>query len=453
MKIRTKIAIWFTLIVGAILLIFALTIYYQSSKYRSQEFYTRINEKAYNTAKLFLEVDEVSTDLLRIIGMNMMTLSNEKIVIYDYNGKEIFRTKKEKEKLIDRAIIENIKTNNELRFNKNLEEGLGIVYSGKKNKIIIIAWAYDRYGYSKLRNLRLVLSIGLILSVITTMLVGWFFAGRALSPILIVIEQVDKITALNLSKRVDEGNGTDEIAHLAITFNQMLNRIEKAFELQKSFVSNASHELRTPLTSITGQLEVTLMKDRQNYEYVTTLKSVLEDIKSMNSLSNGLLDLAQANLDISKLKLKKVRIDELLWSIHNELTKRNDQNTINLNIINFPEEEASLVVLGSEQLLRTAVTNLIENACKFSSDKTCQLDFSTKKGLIILTCTDYGIGISEDEQKKILEPFYRGTNAKSFAGYGIGLSLANKIISLHKGELTIDSKLNKYTKISVTLPC
>jgi signal transduction histidine kinase len=195
------------------------------------------------------------------------------------------------------------------------------------------------------------------------------------------------------------------------------------------------------------------MKDRQNYEYVITIKSVLEDIKSMNSLSNGLLDLAQANLDISKLKLKKVRIDELLWSIHNELTKRNHQITINLNIINFPEEEASLVVLGSEQLLRTAVTNLIENACKFSSDKTCQLDFSTTKGLIILTCTDYGIGISEDEQKKILEPFYRGTNAKSFAGYGIGLSLANKIISLHKGELTIDSKLNKYTKISVTLPC
>ena len=94
-----------------------------------------------------------------------------------------------------------------------------------------------------------------------------------------VVKQVDKITISSLDMRVNEGNGTDEIAQLAITFNKMLKRLESSFEMQRSFVSNASHELRTPLTSITGQIEVSLMKSRTHEEYETILESVLKTLK------------------------------------------------------------------------------------------------------------------------------------------------------------------------------
>jgi two-component system sensor histidine kinase ArlS len=452
MKIRTKLALRFTIIVASILIFFALSIYYFSSSYREQEFYSRLKEKANNTAKLLIDVDEVSSDLLKIIDRNTASLPEERIVVYDYNNKEVYNSTDNESSQPDKEFLNAVRLKGEMKQSDESKELLGILFKGKYDRFVVIASANDKYGFGKIKNLRFILIIGLLVCVFVTMIAGWSYAGQALNPISNVVGQVDKITASNLNQRVNEGNGTDEIAQLSVTFNRMLDRIEEAFKLQKSFVSNASHELRTPLTSITGQLEVALIKKRSIEEYEKIIGSALEDINSLSKLTNGLLILAQVNMDVSALKLKEVRIDELLWLTRNELHKSKPSYKINIEIINVPENEKELTVLGSEQLLKSAILNLMDNACKFSPDKQVFVTFSLEKNNINLTFRDKGFGISENNLKNIFEPFYRGDNAKSIPGHGLGLSLTQKIIALHKGDMDIKSKENNFTIVAVSLP-
>lgn len=451
MKIRSRLALRFTFIVASILVIFAFTIYYFSSSYREQEFYSRLDEKAKNAAKLLIEVDEVNHDLLKIIDKNTASLPEEKVIIYNYLNKEIYNNMDDDSDNIDKNLLDKIRLEKEIRYKNGSEEVLAILYTGKYDRFVVIASAYDKYGLSKLKNLKIILLSGLLLCIIVIMLAGWIYSGQALSPISEVIRQVSNITAFNLNQRVSEGNGTDEIAQLAVTFNKMLDRIEEAFKLQKNFVSNASHELRTPLTAITGQIEVALMNKRSQEEYESVLISILEDICSLNKLTNGLLELTQANMGIEGIKLMDVRVDELLWQVKNELLKRNSNYKIHIQILNLPEDEANLTMLASEQLLKTAFINVIDNACKFS-EKEINITFSVNTNNIELNVKDYGIGISQSDIQKIFQPFYRAGNAKKYHGHGLGLALAQKIVFLHKGNLTIDSEINSHTTVKIIFP-
>lgn len=457
MKIRTKLALYFTLIVASILVLFAVSVYFFSSSYRQQQFYSRLKEKATNTAKLLIEIDEVSYDLLKIIDKNTVSLSNRRIVIYNAQNQKVYDdndTLINGNSSIDHtdAFLEIIRAKKEIKYQDGLKEVLALEYDGKKNHFVVIASALDIYGLRKLKNLKLILIGGLFACAIATTLAGWIYSGRMLRPIAEVVREVDKITVLNLNKRVNEGNGKDEIAQLSVTFNRMLDRIEEAFNLQKSFVSNASHELRTPLTAITGQIEVSLMKKRSPEEYESVLASVLDDTRSLNKLTNGLLELTHANMDITGIKLNSIRIDELLWQVKNEITKHNPSYKINLQISDLPEEESKLIMMGSEQLLKTAFSNIIENACKFSSGKEVNITFSVTHKSIVLNIKDLGIGISQAEKQRIFQPFFRGGNAKKYAGHGLGLALAQKIIHLHNGSLIIDSIVNSYTLVTITFP-
>jgi signal transduction histidine kinase len=252
--------------------------------------------------------------------------------------------------------------------------------------------------------------------------------------------------------RVNEGNGTDEIAQLAITFNKMLERLESAFEMQRSFVSNASHELRTPLTSITGQIEVSLMKPRTNEEYKSILESVLEDIKNMNALSNGLLDLAKASSDISAIALHNLRIDEILWETRAELIERKKDYKVAIKFSEPIEDEKELTILGNHHLLKIAMINLMDNACKFSPDKSVNVLLSAKGRYIVTEFIDNGMGIDTADMEKIFHPFFRSGNVKNIAGNGLGLSLSDKIIQIHRGKIAVDSRLHKGTTVTVCIP-
>jgi signal transduction histidine kinase len=448
MKIRTRLAIRFTLIVSSLLILFAGSIYYFSSSYRKQEFYSRLTEKANNYAQLIIKLDHSNPDLIKIIDKNTAYLTNENIIVYDANNKLLFNTIEHTDTL-SISFLNKIRKEKEIKYSINKIEVLAIRYQNEQFPFVVIVSALDKDGYNNLDNLKIVLLIGLIICVLFTMFAGWLYAGQALSPILDVITQVETIGASNLTQRVNEGNGTDEIAQMAITFNRMLSRIQYSFELQKSFVSNSSHELRTPLTSITGQLEVALMSSKTAEEYKNVLASILEDINSLNKLTNGLLDLAQAEMNVLKLELKKVRLDEVLWSTQNYMLKRHPDFKLNINIHNFPDDESKLTITGSEQLLRSAMINIMENAWKFSKNKEVNIDFSVTNEFIEISFLDNGIGISQEEIIKISQPFFRASNAKSFPGHGLGLPLVYKIIELHSGELIIDSKLNEFTKMTI----
>jgi len=453
LDIRTRLVFQFTLIVAAIIILLSISVYYFSASYRESSFYARLKDRAMTTGRLLIEVNEVDTTLLKIIDRNTINaFYDEKIVVYNHLNKEIYSSIDENTISVSKELLDNIRAQKEIRYHLGNNEVIGFIYSDRYNPYILIASASDQHGLRKLSNLKTILITGFFFSMILSIFAGWFYAGRALKPMKDVVTQVDKITISNLDLRVQEGNGTDEIAQLAITFNRMLERLEGAFEMQRGFVSNASHELRTPLTAITGQIEVSLMKKRSEQEYEAILQSVLEDIKNLGRLSNNLLDLAKASSDISEIKLKELRVDELLWQAYAELKKHNPEYNIRIIFDQDIDDEKKLIIFGNEHLIRSALINVMDNACKFSGNKSADTFLAVEGNRVKLKFSDEGIGIDKNEQDQVFQPFYRASNARNISGHGLGLSLTKKIIEIHKGEISIKSVLTKGTVISISFP-
>jgi methyl-accepting chemotaxis protein len=293
MKIKTKITFNFTLIVGALLLLFSIIVYFFSDYYREEQFYSRLKDKAMTTATLLFEVEEVDSVLLRIIqSADQTLLFEEKVIIYNKSFEKIYESREEIPPAFSIRDISNLKDHDMKRLKAQGSEILFLKIFEQGEEYYVFASAYDKYGYSKINNLLQIIVICLLTSISLLILAGRYFARKLLDPISNIIHQVEKIDMQNISSRVDGGRNKDEISILASTFNSMLERLEEAFVIQKNFVSNASHELRTPLTAIIGQIDVAMLKERNTEEYISTLKSIKEDISGFVELSNKLLLLA-----------------------------------------------------------------------------------------------------------------------------------------------------------------
>lgn len=451
MQIRTRLTFQFTIIVAFILLASFIAIYYFSAQYRESSFYSRLRDKANTTAELLLNVKEVDSTLLKIIDKNKKDLLfKENIAVYDYEGHRIYSSNDSVD-FSNPQIFDGIRKNSEMRWKNGDLELLGFKYLSAPKRFIVIAAATDRFGLSKLYYLENLLFISFFIILGVVGFTGWIYAGRSLRPISQIVTQVQNISAENLSARLDEGNRRDEIARLSATFNELLNRIEATFSVQKTFVANVSHELKNPLTIITSQLEVALLRDRTQEEYRKTLASVLDDIRQLNEVALRLLELARLGNSEQAMNFKPLRIDELLWQCREEIVEKHPGYRVVLSF-DLPEDERRLLVSGNEHLLKTAFKNLMDNACKFSSDKEATVSLSTTGDEIRVAFRDNGIGISSQDLPNIFQPFYRGSNTVSISGHGIGLSLVERIITLHRSRIGVTSKPGKGSTFSVVIP-
>lgn len=453
MNIRAKLTLQFSIIVASLLVLFSSAVFYFSATYRKEEFFSRLKDRALTTAKLLVTVNEVSADLLKIIDRNTINaLSEEKILVFDHNNEQVYESVENEQIHITPELLARVRRLKQIQFSEGRYELFAIAYQNGSAEYLVFASAYDQFGRSKLNNLRNVLIIGLVVGTVVILLGGRLFAGQALVPIARLNAEVSEITAQNLNMRVNEGNRKDEIALLAMNFNQMLERLSAAFEMQRNFVSNASHELRTPLASIISQLQVSLTKDRESGEYQNVLRSVLEDTRNLSRLTNGLLELAQSSVESQKFVFKPVRIDEALFEAQEELKSQHPDYQFSIHFEMLPEDESSLQIFGNAYLLKTVFLNLMENACKFSPDKKVEIKLDFEKGKITLQFIDSGVGIPESDIQKIFEPFYRGTNVQHVHGYGIGLSLCQKILQLHNASLGVQSKEGFGTVVTAAFP-
>ncbi len=453
MQIRERLTLRFSLIVTVILVLFSLAIYYIFSVYREDRFYDDLYADGLTEGRMYSkDVKEIDTTMLRIIDKNTLFTPETGVDVYSDSGKLVYRYPLEvpAPPLSENLFIK-IKSSNQIREKDGKNEALWIYYKGKLENAIVYIYGYDAVGYDKLRFLAEILSIGCFVAFFITFISGYFYSRQILLPINNIIKNVRDITASNLDLRLKVGKNNDEIDRLALTFNQMLNGLEEAFEMKKDFISNASHELRTPLGILMVQIEVALLSDRTSVEYKKVLASMLDDIKRLRLLMNGLLELTEASMSPESLKLYPIRIDELLWQAKGDLLNQHPNYKVIERYTIIPENQKKLIIHGNE-LLCSALINIMNNGCKYSHDNQVYISLEAKNDVVTITCTDMGIGIQEDDMKKIFQPFYRGENAKSFSGNGLGLALTQKIIELHKGVLEIDTKLNEYTRVTVILP-
>ena len=456
MTIRKRLTLIFTGVVTVILIVFSTSIYWIASESRSESFYRRAKNKILNTERNLTENSVLNFDLITKMNKNVSTvLTQNKLVIINSKFETVYQLPEDDPMRIPSAeeLTAIAANKSDLKYEDGSREILASAIETNNGKFYIKFGAKDEAGLDDLQSLKNILIIGTFASIGLSLFLGFVFSGQALQPIAAMIKEIESISENKLDHRVSVRVATDEMGQLATKFNQLLERLQQSFYLQKGFISNASHELRTPLTVMGGQLEVALMDEDLQPKTKLLLESLSEEIAQLKSLSNGLLNLAQTEIDISKITFANFRIDELLWQAKEDLEKAHPNYLIHIDFKTLPEEDSKLTFNCNESLLRTCFVNIIDNSCKYSADQTVKVWIELQTEFIQLTFIDQGIGIPEDELEKVMESFYRAPNAYAYNGHGIGLSLSKKILSLHKAQLEIESGRGvQGTRVKIKLP-
>ena len=452
MKITLKLTILFTVITAGILFLFAFIIYGYAKNDREEEFYDRIKIKAFVKGELFFDA-KAPAETLQDIHMNNLKVMNEaEIAIYDENFNLLFHDNQKNDMVKETPeMFRKILKKGELRAFVGDWQMVGEKYNFDGKTYFITAIAYDHYGYNKIDDMYKHMVYAYIFSIVVICLSGLFFAKKAFEPVKEMTRKVNKITASKFDLRLNVNGNKDELSALANTFNEMLDRLENSFETQKSFVSNISHELRTPLAAIIAELEISLSKNRGEEAYREAIQNTLLDAQRLVRLSSSLLDLAKASYDPSEISFKETRIDEILLDARQMEQTANPSHKIDIHFDGDFENDQEMSVSGNEYLLKVAFANLFNNGCKYSFDKKCTVNVSFQDSKIILAFTNKGVGINPTEIDSIFKAFFRGENQQVAHGNGIGLSLTQKIISLHHGIISVKSEVNQETTFKIIL--
>lgn len=452
MSIRNGLTLLFTTIVSAMLIIFCLFIYAVTSQHRKKDFQNRLKAEATTSAELLFGRETISPTLYKLLDKNQITvLPREELIIYNDQNKILYESGTDFLP-VDSTTLDRVRKQREIFWQEGDREIVGVLFVDELNQLVVFTSAVDIYGFGNQRNLAIVLGIGWGFMTVLMLVAGRYFAGRSLEPIGQINQRIDEVTASQLSLRLPEGPHPDELTQLARRFNRMLDRLEDAFRMQRAFVSHASHELRTPLTAITGQLEVSLLADENSEELRTTLHSVLDDVRGLNRLTNGLLSLTKVSMDEMAVPMSIVYLDTLLEQVRIDVQRLQPACIIHLTFVPLPYSTRGWQLTGNDTLLRTAFFNLLENGGKFSPDHTVFVDLSATGKATQLTFQNHGPAIPADQLSDIFIPFRRGNNATGIPGHGIGLSLTERIIRLHHGTISVESTEETGTIFTITFP-
>jgi len=302
-----------------------------------------------------------------------------------------------------------------------------------------------------LQALLLILAVAYPLTLATASFGGVFLAGRALSPIDRLTGLARRISAEDLSQRLDLKLPDDEVGRLARTFDEMIARLDAAFRRQREFTADASHELRTPLTAIKGQVEVALGKPRDADSYREVIQVVNEEVDRMIRLVGSLLTLARADGGQIPTAAEAVNLPELVGAAVEQVRPAMDQRGVELQL----EPGPAVTLRADEDLLLQLLLNLLDNAGRYTAPGgRVTVGWAVGNGQAEVWVRDTGEGIAPEYLPHIFERFYRVDKARSRAagGAGLGLSICRWIAEAHGGSISVESAPGQGTAFTVTFP-
>jgi len=279
---------------------------------------------------------------------------------------------------------------------------------------------------------------------------GIFLARRALKPVDKIAQTAREIGESDLSQRINV-NTKDELGRLAATLNEMIGRLEKAFQRQKQFTSDASHELRTPLAVIEAESTLALQKERPSSDYQRSLEIISQESRQMSSLIDQLLTLARADAGKEQWNFTEVNLGKLISNLSADVEVLCKEKGLSLQL----GKTKDLVVKGDEAKLRELFMNLLDNAISYTpAPGTVSVSFRREEQMAVVAIMDTGIGIPAEEMPFIFERFYRVDKSRSRAegGSGLGLAICRHIAETHGGKIEVESKVGAGSTFSVWLP-
>ena len=303
-----------------------------------------------------------------------------------------------------------------------------------------------------LRNLRIFLFTAVPSVLVFATLFARFLARRALKPISKIIKTARDIgQGQELSQRIPVFKVQDELGQLALTFNEMMDRLENSFAQMRQFSSDASHELRTPLTVLQGQNELVLSKLRDPKEYQEVIISNLEEIKYMSKVLEDLFVLSRSDENQVLLNYKRMDLRDLVEEVCRHAEILAEEKDISI-VIAFLEQ---VKINGDEVRLRQMVWNILHNGIKYTQPGgELKVSLLKESGFALLSIQDTGIGIPEKDLPFIFDRFYRVDKARSKdeGGSGLGLSICRHIAEAHKGKIEVESKPGLGTRFKIHIP-
>lgn len=452
MKTRIKIALLLITSSLTIFLFFWGCIYYLLQNYSFEDFYKRLKTRATLAAQRSFEADGIDAESLRLLReKHLERLDQEKEYVFTVDGEIDLRKNAQREHL-PLPFLEGILRDGYRQLNIGETYYAGIRHIDTSGTHLAIVSARNYYATHHLRFIRNLIAISLVSFVAIISFLSFYFSNRIFTPIRNITNKVKLISSENIHLRIEERENDHELSQLISTFNDLLNRLETAFAVQNNFISNASHEFSTPLTAIMGEAEVTLMKDRSIPEYKQTLTNILQQSERLNDITKTLLYLAETGYTSRVIEQTLLRTDELVWEATHIVKKLIPNSSIQVDMGLLPDNPMKLKTQGSKPLLLIALTNILNNACKYSDNGNVTISIASSDHHVVVIVRDTGIGIPASEMQFIYDPFFRASNTQKYEGYGIGLPLCKNILTIHKGSIHVDSRLNHGTTVEIRLP-
>lgn len=448
MKVQTRLSLFSTVVFGIIFTIISIFIYALYSQNAKKNIYATLKKTAYITAFFYLEEDELNKDeFAKVKDQFYETTTNSFYQIYDDKDRISYGFTSLH---VNPGILTKIRESQSLSFSDNDFLCYGIFYEDNQGDFVIIVREKKEVLDAQLKMLLWILIPAFFVGIIAIIFFSRWIADVAYLPFRKTIKQVKNISTNNLDVQISLPNTKDELQDLVDTFNELLAKISETFIIQKNFVRYVSHEFKTPLASMLGNLEVFSMKDRSPQEYEQLSLKLMQQIHQLEDILNTLIiisDLREETPDTTS-----TRIDELIWEIIQKISQQHTNPQIQVNINIYPEDEHLLHTTKDRTQLLMAFFNLIENAVKYSQNRPIEISFDkTNDNRLSIRIKDQGIGIPGDQLEYISKPFYRADNTAEIKGYGIGLSIALKILDKNQIRYDIQSEVNNGTIITLII--
>lgn len=464
-SVRIRLTLWYASVLAVSLVAFALLVYYAAARI----FYERQDESLRSTAETVASAymqeleEEGSMAKANEVVLAQMVFPNRYVEVVDTEGRVVAQSGK----LAGHLLTLSATTLNEARLrsvgfvvSKTINsESLGVrvavvPLSKNSNKPFGFAVVGESLNVIEggLRRFRRDFFAGVPLVLLVASLGGYFLARKSLAPIALMNAQTQRITAENLSSRLDVPNPRDELGQLATTINALLARLDATFTEQQRFIADASHELRTPLAVLRGETEVALEQNRGAEDYRESLALIKDEAERLTRIVENLFILARQPVDKHSMMKEPLRLNEVVSECVRSAQVLATQRGLRLHLEGAMSE---INFTGDDELLKRMLLNLLDNAVKYTAPGgDVGVALSTHNGSARIVVTDSGIGIPASDQPRIFDRFYRVDRARSRAlgGAGLGLSIAKWIVEAHGGTIVVQSTPKQGSEFIVELP-
>ncbi len=454
MKIRNKILLYFSPTVILLTTLSSVIIYFLFAAYREEEFQQRQKEKIAYTVGMMTHYKEISENLTAIMDeLTIHDFYDEKMMIFDHHKNLVYKS-------VDDLLIDNYQqilndlspARQWIETKQGSYDIVGVYIENDQTHFYAISKAYDAAGYDKLHFLRNTLfAISIIISLVL-LLVSYYLSAKISEPITTLAKQLNSSDLISGDVQAVRVNTSSfEINDLTEKFNQLIRRVNEVFAFQKHSIHHISHQLKTPIAILVSELE--------RIQQADVPPAVKEQLQEQVSQAKSLGDIIDSLLEISKIESgqplarEAMRIDELLFDLFEAINTIYPSFVFEQNYSPECVDESKLTVRGNRLMLKQAFQNILTNCVQYSDNGTAQVYIDcSAPGWLKLQFVNTGTAVDEKEARFLFEYFFRGTNSAGKSGFGLGLVLTSKILSLHAGTIVYAPSSNNVNVFDVALP-